>query len=70
MPNQVLMSKPGSPDSATVGRSGASEVRFAVVTASARTRPPFTWESDEARLSNMRSTRPPMRSCMAAAAPL
>jgi tripartite-type tricarboxylate transporter receptor subunit TctC len=70
IPNQVLTSNPGRPDSAMVGSSGASGVRLAVVTASARTRPPFTCDRDEAKLSNMRSTRPATRSCIAPAAPL
>ena len=39
-PNQLETSKPGTPDSAIVGRSGTIATRFCVVTASARTAPP------------------------------
>jgi hypothetical protein len=39
MPVTVLASKPGTPDSASVGTSGSAAARFAVVTAIARMRP-------------------------------
>lgn len=38
-PYQVLMSKPGNPDSAIVGTSGSSSTRRLVVTATARSLP-------------------------------
>ena len=55
--------------SATVGRSGSSAERVAVVTASARTLPPLMCGIDAAVVSNMSCTWPPIRSVIAPAAP-
>ena len=41
MPSQPLASKPGKPDSATVGTSGNAGLRVADVTARPRTLPPW-----------------------------
>ncbi len=67
--NHVASSKPGRPDSAIVGRSGASGERVAVVTASPRSLPALMWGSAVGRLSNIRSTCPPSRSVIAGPAP-
>src|SRR6185437_8932278 len=69
-PNHVEMSNPGSPASAIVGRSGASFERAAVVTASARSFPAFTWLTALARLSNISCVSPASSACIAGAAPL
>src|SRR3546814_13736423 len=53
-----------------VGRSGAVGERLAVVTARARSLPPFTWGHDDGMLSNMNCTWPPIRSVTAGALPL
>src|SRR5215831_13115803 len=67
--NQVETSKPGTPASAMVGRSGAAGTRFAAVTANPRAAPFLTWGKLAVMLSKMRSRRPAMTSCNAGAAP-
>src|SRR6185369_3110731 len=61
-------SKPGTPDSAMVGSSGAVGNRCAVVTASPRSWPVRTVWSSEPAVLNMASTRPAMASVTAPAA--
>src|SRR5258705_39601 len=68
-PNHDDTSKPGTPASAIVGRSGTTEMRSLVVTASARTLPAFTCGRIEGMLSKITSTRPGMRSLIASAPP-
>ena len=70
IPYHVEMSNPGTPTSAIVGKSGASDERFAVVTANAFSLPAFICAIELARLSNMNCTCPPSRSCIAGAPPL
>src|SRR5262249_8782576 len=62
-------SKPVSPVSASVGKSGAADVRLAVVTASARNWPCCISDSSGAILLKKTSTRPGMTSWVAGAAP-
>ena len=69
-PNHVEMSKPGTPASAIVGRSGASFDRCDVVTASARSLPALTCTIAFARLSNMSWVSPASSAWVAGAAPL
>ena len=69
MPNQVVESKPGRPDSATVGSSGASAERVRPVTASALSLPSFTCGMPETMLSNSICTLFDTRSGMASAVP-
>ena len=64
------MSNPGSPVSASVGSSGASAERFAVVTASAFNLPAFSCGVELARLSNMSWVSPASNACSAGAPPL
>src|SRR5437879_5597980 len=59
------MSNPGSPVSASVGSSGASAERFAVVTASAFNLPAFSCGVELARLSNMSWVSPASNACSA-----
>ena len=61
--------KPGIPDSAMVGRSGAVRNLSAVVTASPRTCPPRMRGNAVPMVLNMTSTRPGMRSLMAGPPP-
>ncbi len=68
-PLQVGASYPGTPASATVGKSGKPGERRAPLTASARTVPAFACGAIELRLSNIRCTRPAIRSLIAAAPP-
>src|SRR5450759_1652530 len=56
--------------SATVGTSGSSGERFAVVTASARNLPALMWAIDDGKLSNVTCTWPPSRSVSIGAEPL
>src|SRR6478752_5300356 len=56
-PNHDDTSKPGTPASAIVGRSGTTEMRSLVVTASARTLPAFTCGRIDGMLSKVTSTR-------------
>lgn len=69
-PNHDCTSKPGKPDSATVGTSGSSGERCALVMAMARNRPACTCGRAEGVLSNIDCTWPPSRSVMAGALPL
>ncbi|KAG1433667.1 hypothetical protein G6F56_014549 [Rhizopus delemar] len=69
-PNHDSTSKPGSPDSASVGTSGVDGRRWGEVTPMARSLPACTWGNDEGRLSNMESTWPPSRSATAGPLPL
>ena len=66
---QLVASKPGTPASATVGRSGAATYRFGVVTAKARSWPDFTSGSTEMS-ANEKSRRPPITSASTAPVPL
>ncbi|MNV13921.1 hypothetical protein D3C71_1045850 [compost metagenome] len=68
-PNQAATSKPGTPDSAMVGISGANGTRLPVVTASPVSLPARTWGSSGGRLSKMESTCPPKRSATAGPLP-
>ena len=68
-PNHATVSKPGSV-SATAGRSGTSGERWAVVTASARTRPALMWPIAGGRLPMNIATCPPITSVSAGVAPL
>ena len=70
MPNQTLVSKFSKPNSTMVGTSGSCLVRFAVVTASARSLPARISWFDEDTLSNIISIRPPMMSASAGPLPL
>src|SRR5574341_1339708 len=69
-PYQVLMLKPGRPDSATVGTSGKAEERLAVVTAMARSLPDLMNGIAEGIESNISWICPPIRSVKAGALPL
>ena len=66
---QEVTSKPGTPDSATVGYSGAVGKRFAEVTASPRNWPDRACCSTPAMVLNIMSTRPGMTSFSAGATP-
>ncbi len=70
MPNQVKTSKPGTPDSLTVGTSGSALLRFAVVTASARNLPAWICGIDEPRPSKNTSTSPASSAMIAGPLPL
>src|SRR5215471_19208570 len=67
-PVQKLDSYPGT-NSATVGMSGNTGERVAVVTASARSLPLLTYSIDEDMVANMTCTCPPSRSTSAGPAP-
>src|SRR5262249_13396464 len=67
-PVQNLDSYPGT-NSATVGMSGNTGERVAVVTASARSLPPLTYSIDEDIVANMTCTCPLSRSTSAGPAP-
>ncbi|MCY1202392.1 hypothetical protein D9M72_138780 [compost metagenome] len=69
-PYQVLMSKPGKPDSAMVGTSGNSATRCATVTATARSLPDLMNGVADGIESNMNWICPPTRSVSAGALPL
>ena len=69
-PNQVLESKPGMPLSAMVGSVGAAALRFALLMASARRRPEFTYGSTDSVLANIIETCPAIRSVTAGGVPL
>ena len=58
----VADSNPGTPDSPTVGMSGAATLRLALVMPSARMRLPLTWVSKEGAEPNITSMRPPIMS--------
>ena len=61
-PNQEIASKPGNPDSATVGRSGMTGERLSEVTASPRSRPSFTTGRIAPMFCSVMVTRPPITS--------
>ena len=61
-PSQVMPSKPGTPDSATVGMSGASVERWLVVMARPFNCPARIIGSDQMMLSKMYCTRPSITS--------
>ncbi len=63
-------SKPGSPDSVSVGTSGAISDRFAVVTASALSLPALASGHAVVMLSKVIVTWPPTTSCSAGGLPL
>ena len=69
-PHQVVMSKPLSPASSSVGKSGRKLDRLSVVVASARTLSDLMLGSALARLSNIRWMRPAIMSASAGAEPL
>ena len=69
MPYQPSMAKSGKPASSMVGRSGAEGERVAQVWASALTLPARAAGNADGRLSNMKATRPLIRSGMAAELP-
>ncbi len=69
-PNQATISKPGKPDSATVGTLGSSGDRVALVTAMGLRLPLRTRGRDEGRLSTMALMWPAMTSLSAPATPL
>ena len=61
-PNQEIASKPGRPDSASVGRSGMIGVRLSEVTASPRNWPWRTTGRIEPMFCKVIVTRPPITS--------
>ena len=63
-------SKPGKPDSAIVGTSGKSGVRFALATPRARSFPAWMCGSAADDCANMNAIWPPSRSRSAGAVPL
>src|ERR1043166_5327208 len=67
--NHDETSKPGTPASAMVGRSGPAGTRFLVVTANPRALPARTCGSAGVTLSKIRSRRPAITSCSAGADP-
>ena len=69
MPSHALTSKPGTPDSAIVGSSGAPGKRRAVDTARPRTLPPFASGYAFGITSIIICTWPAIRSVAAAAPP-
>ncbi|CFW04152.1 Uncharacterised protein [Bordetella pertussis] len=69
MPNQAVASKPGKPDSATVGVSGSRGARSALLTARARARPALICGKAVGRLSHISCTWCPSRAVSAAALP-
>ena len=70
MPNQVLTTRSGKPDSASVGTSGSCGERLRPLTASAFTLPPRTCARSAGSESIVPSTRPAMMSFKAGAEPL
>ena len=66
----VETAKPGSADSASVGNSGATAERFAVVTAIARSFPALTRLITSEMLANITCALPASRSCTAGGPPL
>ena len=69
-PHQVPTSKPGRPASATVGVSGNSGERRALVTASSGSLPSRTWARMVGTVAKNRSTRPASSSTVAGPLPL
>src|SRR5262249_44939109 len=68
-PLQVGAAEPGAPASATAGKPGKPGERRAPLTASARTAPDRACGAIEFKLSNIKCTRPAIRSLIAAAPP-
>ena len=68
-PYHDITSKPGSPDSATVGNSGALGKRSALLTPSARTLPARTCGMVAPAVLNIMVMRPGIRSFIAGPAP-
>src|SRR3954465_1053118 len=68
--NHVYDSNPGRPDSAIVGISGTTALRFTLDTPSARMRPDLTCGSSDGIEPNMTSTCPPINSGTVNALPL
>src|SRR6185436_331302 len=69
-PTQPSTWKPGTPDSAIVGRSGNGAKRVAVVTASAFSLPVLTWGSDDGGVANDSCASLPIRPIMTGPPPL
>ena len=69
-PNQLNASNPGSPDSDTVGNSGAVGTRCALVTAMPRSLPSRASGSPTGRLENTSEMWPPIASEIAGPSPL
>ncbi len=69
-PFHARVSKPGTPDSATVGTLGSNDERLAPVMAIARSLPPFTCGSAENIRSMTSWALPAITSAMAGALPL
>src|SRR6266404_2195842 len=69
-PYQTITSKPGRPDSATVGRSGISEERLKLVTASGLNRPALIMGSTAGMFAIIMVAWPLTRSVTAGAVPL
>ncbi|MNC86930.1 hypothetical protein D3C83_26190 [compost metagenome] len=69
-PHEFSITYPGTPDSATVGMSGTSEVRFAPVTASARSLPDRACGSAIGMSEKTMCIRPPITSLTANIVPL
>ena len=67
---QLLTSKPGRPDSITVGVSGSTAVRFALVTAMPRNRPLNTCGALSTTFATSRLVCPPTAAVVAGAPPL
>src|ERR1043166_8190080 len=70
VPYQVSTAYPGTPASATVGKCGTACERFALTTASARSRPAFTCGMVDTALAAVTEMRPATRSRMLGAVPL
>jgi hypothetical protein len=68
-PFQPSTSKPGRPDSATVGTSGSSGIRSRPVTALARNLPARIWGNTLGGLSNISWQEPEIRSATAGPLP-
>src|ERR1043166_8621174 len=69
-PCQSGTTKPGRPDSATVGISGTAAERLAELTASARKRPLVANGNDDGMLANENDNCPPIKSVIAGPPPL
>src|ERR1700761_7844384 len=68
-PNQPAISKPGTPDSLTVGTSGIDGTRCSEATASSRSLPPSDMDLADGGPVNIRSTTPATTSVIAGAVP-
>jgi len=69
-PYQLLKTKPGRPDSATVGTSGRTPMRFALVTAMDLSLPDFSSDTEPGVEAKLTWICPAMTSVVAIAAPL